>query len=71
MEGAEQRLLNFLAEAEKLAGNDGVLKKRIAMDRDFLTRFWIAEAAKIKKLMSGQKDIPVVRAVPKSRSTGN
>ena len=62
VEGAEQRLLNFLAEAEKLAGNDGVLKKRIAMDRDFLTRFWIAEAAKIKKLMSGQKDIPVVRA---------
>lgn len=51
--GAEKRLLGFLAEAEKLAGNDAVLKKRIAWDRKYLTEFWIAEAARINQQTSG------------------
>ena len=56
---AEERLNNLLNEAEKLAANDAVLKRRIGADRERLKLFWVTAAEKLKKQMSGQNDIPV------------
>ncbi|MFA7096390.1 MAG: DUF4838 domain-containing protein [Gammaproteobacteria bacterium] len=61
VDGAEKRLTGYLDEADRLAGGDAALKRRIATDRGYLTRFWIAGAAKLKGLKSGQNDIPVSR----------
>ncbi len=57
--GAEKRLKSFLVEADKLAGNDAVLKKRISADRECLEQFWVKEAEKMKKVMSAQNNVPV------------
>ncbi|MDX9868600.1 MAG: DUF4838 domain-containing protein [Kiritimatiellia bacterium] len=61
VDGAEKRLIGYLDAAARLAGNDAALKRRIAADRDYLTRFWIAGAAKLKKIKSAQNDVPVRR----------
>lgn len=47
--GAKDSLLKYLAEAETLAGDDRKLQLRIAKDRDYLTRFWIAPNDEMKK----------------------
>ncbi len=59
VDGAEKRLIGYLDEADKLAGNDAILKNRIGVDRSFLKELWEKEAEKIKKQRSGQNDIPV------------
>ncbi len=56
--GAEKRLKDFLAEADKLAVNDPVLKRRIAADRNYLETYWAKEANELKKVMAGQNNIP-------------
>ncbi len=55
--GAEKRLTNYLAEAEKLAGNDKILKSRIARDKKYLTEYWIKDAAAIRKAEAGVKTL--------------
>ena len=40
-EGLKEQLLSLLGQAEKLAGNDPVLLRRLARDRKFLNIFWI------------------------------
>jgi len=57
--GAEKRLTGYLDEADKLAGGDAALKRRLAADRTFLKQFWVAGAATLKKVMSAQNDVPV------------
>ena len=57
--GSEKRLAGYLDEADKLAGNDPVLKNRIGADRGFLNGFWVKEAEALKKQMAGQNTIPV------------
>ena len=44
---AKDTLLKYLDEAEKLAGNDKVLKFRISEDRRWLKRWWIAPYEKL------------------------
>ena len=39
--GAKEKLLTLLQKAEKLAGNDPLLKGRLQDDRDWLERYWI------------------------------
>ena len=56
--GAEKRLVGYLDEADKLAGNDAVLKQRLATDRKHLNEFWVKESEKLKKSLSRQNDIP-------------
>lgn len=56
--GAEKRLKDFLAEANKLARNDAVLKRRIAAERNYLETYWVKEAQELKKVMAGQNNIP-------------
>ena len=56
---AEKRLVNLLDEADKRAGNDAVLKRRIAADRNHLNQFWVKEAEEIRKRMSGKNDVPI------------
>lgn len=46
---AKEKLLALLAEAEKLAGDDSVLKKRLQDDRDWLTRYWIKPNGTFRK----------------------
>ncbi len=50
--GAKDELLRYLAEAEKLAGDDAVLAKRIATDKRLLTEYWI-KANEEQKTRSG------------------
>lgn len=57
--GMEERLLKLLAEAEKLAKGDKEISGRVALDRQFLTKYWITEAKKIRELSKGKKPIPV------------
>lgn len=57
--GAEKRLQGYLDEAEKLAADNAVLKRRIAADRKYLDEFWVKEAEKLKKIMAGQNNVPV------------
>ena len=57
--GAEKRLDGYLSEADKLAAGNAVLRKRIGADREYLNQFWVKEAEKIKKQLSGQNNIPV------------
>lgn len=57
--GAEKRLKGYLDEAEKLAGGDAVLKRRIAADRERLETFWVKEAETLRQIMAGQNNIPV------------
>lgn len=59
--GAEEKLLQFLSKAEKLAAKDPLLTRRIRNDRKFLTRFWIKDAAKLKKIISSNKSVPAVK----------
>lgn len=59
--GAEKRLVGYLDEADKLAGDDPVLKNRIVSDRNFLNQFWIQEADKLKERMSAQNDVPITK----------
>lgn len=67
---AEKRLKDFLNEADKMAGNDVVLKRRIAADRDCLEKFWVKEAEKVKKMMSGQNNVPAARVAGKINVDG-
>ncbi len=60
--GADKRLMMYLDEAEKLAANDAMVKKRIAQDRDYLKTIWGKYAEKLKKTISGQNDIPLREA---------
>ena len=69
--GAEKRLTSYLAEAEKLAGNDAVLRSRIAMDRKFLRDYWIAEAEKIRKNTTSSGMVPVSRRNSPVKIDGN
>ena len=57
--GAEKRITGYLDEAAACAGNDAVLKRRIATDRAYLSQFWVKEAGEIRKRKAGQNDIPV------------
>lgn len=57
--GAEKRLFGWLNEAEKLAGGDATLQRRLATDRQYLAQFWVTGAEKLKKVMSAQNDVPV------------
>ena len=57
--GAEKRLVGCLDEADKLAGGDAVLKRRIAADRKYLAQFWVAGAEKLRTTVSAQNDVPV------------
>lgn len=57
--GAEKRMTGYLGEAVELAGNDAVLKRRIAADQAYLSQFWVKEAEEIRKRRAGQNDIPV------------
>ena len=47
---AEERLLSFLGEADKLATN-GVVKVRLALDRKYLTRYWIKPHNEVREIM--------------------
>ena len=55
--GVEEKLDACLKRAEKLAAGDKTLMKRIAMDKDFLTRYWKKAAEVRKKLFSAAKNI--------------
>jgi hypothetical protein len=68
---AEERLKALLDEAEKLAGNDALLRRRIAADREWLQRFWVQAAEKLKKQMSGQNEVPVAALAGKIRIDGS
>jgi len=57
--GAEKRAIGYLDEADACAGNDAVLKRRLATDRAYLSQFWVKEAGEIRKRKAGQNDIPV------------
>ncbi len=39
--GAKEKLLGYLEQAEKLAGNDKTLRYRVGLDRRFLNDYWI------------------------------
>lgn len=54
--GAEEKLLAYLGEALKKADTEKI-KKRIMQDRDFLLRYWKSGAEKLKKRLSGAKEI--------------
>lgn len=56
---AEQRLNAFLDEADCLAAADAMVKRRIAFDREYLTGIWGKHAAALRKIMSGQNNVPV------------
>lgn len=45
--GAKEQLLKYLADAEKLAGNDKLLRFRIGEDRRWLKKWWIAPNDKL------------------------
>ena len=55
--GAQEELNACLAEAEKAAADDARVLERVAMDRDFLTRFWQAKATELQKRFSAEKKI--------------
>ena len=46
--GAKEKLLAFLDEADRLAGNDAILKGRLKDDRDWLNRYWIEPNDKMR-----------------------
>ena len=46
--GAKEKLLSLLAEADALAGDDPILKGRLADDRNWLTRYWIEPNEKMR-----------------------
>lgn len=48
MPEAKDKLLKYLAEAEKLAEGDAVLARRIAMDKRFLQEYWIKPNEELK-----------------------
>ncbi len=56
--GAEKRLTDLLVQAKGLAAGAPVFLQRIAMDENNLKKYWVAEAEKLKKIMTDQKDIP-------------
>ena len=55
----EKHALSLLDKAEKLAAGDKELSGRIAIDREFLTKYWIAEAKKLREASKGTKTVPV------------
>lgn len=59
--GMEKRLLSLLDKAEKLAGNDKEILKRINDDRKFLTKYWITEAEKIRQSGKDRKAVQANR----------
>ena len=48
--GVKEDLLGFLDEADRLAGDDKVLRFRIARDRRWLTEYWIKPNDKLRAL---------------------
>ncbi|MBO5761343.1 MAG: DUF4838 domain-containing protein [Lentisphaeria bacterium] len=68
--GAEKRLTNYLAEAEKLAGKDKILQSRIARDKKYLTEYWIKDAAAIRKAQAGVKTLRLVKTEQKIKIDG-
>ena len=54
--GAEEKLIAYLDAALKKADTEKI-KKRIMQDRDFLLRYWKSGADKLKKRLSGAKEI--------------
>ena len=47
--GAKEKLLALLDEAERLAADDDILKKRLQDDREWLQRYWIKPNASFLK----------------------
>ena len=56
--GTKEKLLGLLAEAEKLAQNDAILKKRLQDDRQWLFRYWIKPNEAFRKKTHKTGTIP-------------
>jgi len=59
---AEETLDALLAQAEKLAGADGKVAERLAMDRKFLDLFWKKETEALRRIFSARKQMVPQRA---------
>lgn len=46
--GSKEELLGYLDDAEKLAGETGIYRRRVGLDRKWLTRWWIEPNEKVK-----------------------
>ncbi len=62
--GAKETLLQYLAEAEKLAGNDPKYKKMVEFEKGALQTYWIRPNDKYKESLSRTGSAPMVKNGP-------
>ena len=58
--GAKEELLGYLDEADRLAGDDRILRGRIALDRRWLTEYWIEPNEKLRASLGKAMQAPTV-----------
>ena len=68
---AKETLLKYLDEAEKLAGNDKILKFRIGEDRRWLKKWWIAPYDKLHSAGNKPLSSPEISGKIKIDGIGN
>lgn len=59
---AKDRLLGLLDEAERLAGDDAVLRHRIGNDRAWLREYWIKPNERLRERMGTEFKAPLTRS---------
>ena len=64
-EGLKDELLKLLAQADKLAGDDPVLKRRLARDRKYLEVFWIRQNDRYRARLGKTLNAPPAKSTIK------
>jgi hypothetical protein len=69
--GAEKKLKGYLAEAKTIAAQNPFALQNIAMDQEFLKKYWENNAKKVRNIMSAEKKIIPVKTNGKIVIDGN
>ncbi len=67
---ARKRMLGWLADAQKLAGDNKKILARVEMDRELLTTYWCAAADEWQEKETARKDVTVTRVVGEIKIDG-
>ncbi len=67
---SEKKLRSYLAEAEKLAGNDSRLQARIAIEKENFENIWSKDAEAIRKQLTEKRIVPAKRISGEIRIDG-